>query len=490
MDNLTLGILTVFICTIGYFFAWLMFRKGNYVHTLLLILLCGLTLRIYMSSDHYLHEWDERFHAVVAKNLLKHPLKPTLYENTTINYDYKMWTVSNIWLEKPPVPLWFIATSLYIFGNSEFAVRIPSLILSVLAIYLTFLLGYYLFNIKIGLLAAFLHSINGIVIELAGGKLSSDHIETCFIVMIEIAVLFCVLSIIKKNKYCFLFLGGIFMGLAILSKWLPALIVLPVWITGAFFTRKYTLREIFTHLIVILLGCLIVALPWFIYIFNQFPNEANWVIHKFLFAYSSSIEGHNAPFWYYLNYVEIIFGEIVYIPLIFAIYFIFKEKNDWDLKLLSVWWIVPVIIFSFAETKRHTYLMISAPALFIITSWYWFYLKNVVMAKKYNWVKYLILTLLIILPVRLTIERLQPFNIKEMNPQWAKELRSLSRQIKEKKVVIFNSQKPIETMFYTNFAAYSCIPDSSMLNRFFSEGYTVYIYSNGILNKPIMVKRK
>jgi 4-amino-4-deoxy-L-arabinose transferase len=434
-----------------------------------------------MASDHYIHDWDERYHAVVAKNLIKHPLKPTLYDNNILKYDYKVWVANNVWLEKPPVPLWFIAASLFAFGNNEFALRLPSLLISLLAIYLTFLLGRYLFDSKTGLLAAFLQSINGIVLELAGGKLSSDHVETFFDVFIEIAIVLCIISIIKRNKYYLSFLSGIFIGLAIVSKWMPALIVFPVWLTGAIFAKKYTMKEIISHFFLMLAGCLIISLPWFIHILRMYPEESRWVIRKFLFAYSESIEGHNAPFWYYLNYVEIIFGEIVYIPLFFAIYSMIKDKKEWALKLLSIWWILPVIIFSFAETKRHTYLMLSAPAYFLITAWYWFYLKNAVVNKKYNWLKYLVLVLLIILPVRLCIERMKPFDKEEMNPSWAKELRLLNQQINEKQVVIFNSERPIETMFYTNFTAYSGLPDSTTIQKFISNGYTPYVYKNGVV---------
>ena len=33
--------------------------------------------------------WDEGFHAVVARNLTKHPLKFTLYDQPWLPYDYK-----------------------------------------------------------------------------------------------------------------------------------------------------------------------------------------------------------------------------------------------------------------------------------------------------------------------------------------------------------------------------------------------------------------
>jgi hypothetical protein len=83
---------------------------------------------------------------------------------------------------------------------------------------------------------------------------------------------------------------------------------------------------------------------------------------------------------------------------------------------------------------------------------------------------------------------LSPFEKTEKNSLWANELRFLTKRIKEKKVVIFNSEKPVETMFYTNFTAYSGIPDSTTINKFISRGYTAYIYQTGFLTKLIPTK--
>lgn len=488
MENQILGLLVVTLCIIGFFFAWKVYRKNRLYLSLFLILLCGLTMRIYMASDRYLHEWDERYHALVAKNLIHHPLKPTLYDNIIIQNDYRLWIANNVWLHKPTVPLWVISASIYAFGSNEFAVRLPSLLLSLLAIYLTFLIGCILFDKRIGLLAAFFQSINGIVLEVAGGKLASDHVETFFDVFIEVAILFCIISIVKKNRYYYSFISGIFIGLAIISKWFPAMLVFPVWLIGAVFSKKYTLKEIISHLLIMALGCVIFAVPWFMFFLLQYPKEARWEIYRSVVAYSESIEGWGAEWWYYINYVEIIFGEIVYIPLIFAIYRLIKDQKDWALKLLTTWWVIPVIIFSFGVTKRHTYLLISAPAYFIITAWYWFYLKDTLLNKKYYWLKILVLILLIALPIRLTIERMKPFNRVDMNPKWVQDIRQLNQQIKDKKVVIFNSEHPIETMFYTNFVAYSGTPDSTIINKFNSLSYTLYKYQNGLPERLPMPK--
>jgi len=52
------------------------------------------------------------------------------------------------------------------FGVNEIAMRIPSIILSTIAIFLTFYIGKFLFSERTGLLAAFFHSTNGFLIEI------------------------------------------------------------------------------------------------------------------------------------------------------------------------------------------------------------------------------------------------------------------------------------------------------------------------------------
>lgn len=67
MSNLLFGILTVFVCAIGYYYSWKYQKRDNFKITILLLIACGLLLRIYTSTDFFLHNWDERYHALVAK---------------------------------------------------------------------------------------------------------------------------------------------------------------------------------------------------------------------------------------------------------------------------------------------------------------------------------------------------------------------------------------------------------------------------------------
>jgi len=248
MLHLYWGILIVVLTIVIYKVSYASAIKMNYSKALFLIIFGGLLLRVYVSSDGYLHEWDEKYHALVAKNMILHPLKPTLIENPVLNYDYRSFIGNHIWLEKGPVPLLFISFSLKLFGINEYAVRLPSVILSLIAVYLTYLIASLLFDKKTALLAAFFHSINGYLIELSGGRVSSDHVETAFLFFIELSVFLVTLYLVKKRSVWVSILIGIVTGMAILSKWSPALLVFPIWLIGAYSMKKVSKISILIEL--------------------------------------------------------------------------------------------------------------------------------------------------------------------------------------------------------------------------------------------------
>ena len=71
--------------------------------TLILILVLGFFLRLhYAHLDPYLHAWDERYHALVAKNLMDDPLLPLLRAEPLVPYDNKAWCCNHIWVHKQP----------------------------------------------------------------------------------------------------------------------------------------------------------------------------------------------------------------------------------------------------------------------------------------------------------------------------------------------------------------------------------------------------
>ncbi|HQW96480.1 MAG TPA: hypothetical protein PLU58_11790 [Saprospiraceae bacterium] len=76
------GIILILFIVFAYGASLLAFLKKKYHLALFCILTTGLVVRIFSSLDPMVHTWDERYHALVAKNMIDRPLEPRLYKES------------------------------------------------------------------------------------------------------------------------------------------------------------------------------------------------------------------------------------------------------------------------------------------------------------------------------------------------------------------------------------------------------------------------
>lgn len=486
MENLLFGIITITFCLLGYYYSWKNYKKEKFNISLFLIILCGLSLYLYVSTDFFLHAWDERYHALVAKNLIKHPFVPTLYDNPIFPYDYINWPGNHVWLHKQPMPLWLMAGSMNLFGVNEIALRLPSIIMSTLSIYLTYKIGAYLFNKKTGFLAAFLFSVNGLIIELTGGRVATDHIDISFMFFILLSVYFCT-KFVQQKSILFTLLIGLTIGAAILTKWLTGLIVIPIWLILVYESKSFNLKAIVAHLLLIIITITLIVIPWQVYIFNAFPLEAQ---HESTFNYrhfTEVIEGRAGSVFYFIDKIRINYGELIYLPLIWFIWKTYKNFKNYKRLALLIWFIIPLIIFSIAKTKMQGYLLFTAPALFIITAEFFFMLLSYREKHKLKPIMNIILILLIALPIRYGVERIKPFAKTKRNPNWALDLKELNAK-KIQNGVLLNYDRPIEAMFYTDLTVYYFLPNDNQIDSLVQQGYNVLVNDANISSQTKSIK--
>jgi 4-amino-4-deoxy-L-arabinose transferase len=451
----------------------------------LLILFCSLILRVYIGTDLYIHEWDERYHALVAKNLMRHPLVPTLYDNPVLPYDYRSWTNNHIWLHKPPLPLWIIAGSLKILGINEFALRLPSILLSTLAIYLTYYIGSFLFNRNVAILAAFLHSINGFVLEITGGRIPTDHIDLFFAFFIELAIFF-IIYFLKTKRRVINILIGLSIGLAILCKWLTALIIIPIW--PILVLRRENITESAIGFLMIAFSCLIVFAPWQIYIYHTFPLEAKWESEYNFKHITEVLEEHQGSILYHFSKLRKIGSELWPIPILWFLAKSFKNFRDRKLLAVTFWVLIPYIFFTFVKTKMPAYTFFAAPSIFLITSCFIWYLKDNSRNFKYSFLAITISILLILLPIRYSFKTI--FTGLNKNLLWVSELRKLNEKIPDKNAIIFNIDRPIEAMFYSSHIVYPHIPSTEQIKYLNKNGYTIYVFDTNNIPEEIAKNNK
>ncbi|MBF0557957.1 MAG: glycosyltransferase family 39 protein [Nitrospirae bacterium] len=479
MSNQILGILTVIICAANYALALKYFRKGRDIPAIILIMLCGLLLRLFTGADLYLHEWDERFHALVAKNLMQHPLVPTLYDNPLLPYDFRNWTENHIWVHKQPLPLWAMALSMKLFGINEMALRLPSILLSTAAICLTFYIGSALFNRKVGMTASFFHSINGFIIATTVGRTGTDH-DMFHMFFVELSVFFIVYSL-QYRKRSINVLIGLSIGLAILCKWLTALIVLPLWFI--LFRKNEPPVNLFVNFLIISAVCVVTFMPWQIYIHRAFPAESKWEDSYNTKHITEALEDHAGSAFFEFENMNKNYGKLIYIPLVWFLIVVLRNLKDERLVVVSVWFVVPVLFFTMVKTKMSGYTLFSAPSVFIILALFVDYaLKKAGDIKGYgqtaaaSFIVLIFLVPAVFFNTYSTLRVVRPFNRENREPVWAGHLKNLDQIINQKNTVIFNSDHPIETMFYSSFTAYRGLPTSEQIKYLTRRGYKIEVF--------------
>jgi 4-amino-4-deoxy-L-arabinose transferase-like glycosyltransferase len=465
IEQLILLVTAIFL----YFISYRCYVSENYKFSLTFIILGGLVLRLMTIHDPYIHEWDERYHFLVAKNLSDNFFVPRLYPKDLLAYNYKDWTSNYIWLHKPPFSLWCIALSFKIFGVSELTGRLPSLLFSLTCVYLTYLIAVKLSgNAKIGLIAAFLHSINGMIIEMSAGRAATDHVDTVFFFLIEL-IIYISLLYKDKNRVLFSLLLGVLVGVAILTKWFVALFAIGMFvIINISKENKWTIAFsafVITAIAFFMYHC------WNDYIMSMFPNEAQWEKSYNSKHLTEAIEGHGHPWYYHIDKARMIWNESIYVVFLWFIYLWYKKFWTRFYFILGFWTIIPYTIFSIAATKMQGYLLFTAPAFFILMAMFMEDNRQFFQQKFY--LKYIPL-LILLLSIRFCIERVKPFkNLAEL-AQKKEHILNYSKQL-EDKTVIFNAKNYVEIMFYTQLMAYDRIPTASEIEEIKQKGYHIAI---------------
>lgn len=448
-------------------------QKNKFGISLLSILILALILRNFAASDNQLHQWDEKYHALISKNIWQHPLKPTLIENPVFAYDPNNWVGNHVWLSKPPATFWVMGLSINLFGNTIWAVRLPSIIFGLLSVYLTFLIGKKLFTTKVGLIAAYIHGIHGYLIELGAGKISSDHVDTLFLFLVEMDVFIIIVYPSIKQKWLATFLISLMTGFAFLTKWYPAFILLPLFGLMLVNTQEKFIVK-FLKLAFCTVSSIIISVSWIIYIQSNYPLEAS-IANKVLNAFNTVVENHQDSWYYYFIELMTSLNEFIYVA-IFSLIFIYLnfKKQKTELYFLLFWIAIPLLVFSLSDTKRFTYLFICAPAVFILVAHFIASIKELKIFSQSTKLIYGIQLIFLLLLLRLNIERLKYFN-HNTAVSFEKKNASFLSAINSK-TIIFNTDDYIDFLFFTNaHCAYKFIPDEAIQQNLIASGYNILI---------------
>ena len=241
-------------------------------------------------------------------------------------------------------------------------------------------------------------------------------------------------------------ISGFITDLAFMSKWQPSLIILIILFVFHFDKKQFWKHSLYCF--VGLFTATLVVLPWALYCFAKFPTEAIWMAEAIFHPMTIKIEGNDGTWFSYLTDFGNLFGYPTYVLGIMSIYLAIKENNR-KLLTLAVLIALPLMIFSAAEIKRGTYLMISAPAVLLLVA----YFATTVIPRLRNhpitkWLAYVSVLSIAVF----SLERLYLFSKnKPRNLEWSDELK---KRTPAPGSVLYDEPHSIEMMFYHDVTAY------------------------------------
>ncbi|MFA5499799.1 MAG: glycosyltransferase family 39 protein [Candidatus Omnitrophota bacterium] len=195
---------------------------------LAVIILAAGTLRFAGFKNPHGMTWDEEFYVQMGDDLSKD------LSNYNCRFFVDIFKHSNLAVPEylneplfkhPPLFCYMLSAIFKIGGATYEAASIIPIAFGLLLVFLSFVLGSYLFNRITGLCAALLVSIDPI------NWACSEKIwmETSLAAFMWLAVYFIIKASVEKRYYLY-YLAGIFSGLAVLTKY-PGFLVIPIGFT-------------------------------------------------------------------------------------------------------------------------------------------------------------------------------------------------------------------------------------------------------------------
>jgi 4-amino-4-deoxy-L-arabinose transferase-like glycosyltransferase len=272
----------------------------------------------------------------------------------TLHFDYKPWFIH------PPLWFWTAALSVKVFGLNEFALRLPSAIFGVLTAVAVYLAARRLYGELAGLCSALALGTSLEVIVLS--RLA--YLDSMLLFFTTVSSLWIYFAVRDGDRRAF-WKAVVAAALGTLTKG-PIAVVLPVLVLVIFLI--WTRRPFWRGLPWIggTIAYFVLAGAWFV---------AEWSVNGDVFVRSyfgasnvgrflSPFENQPGPFWYYLPVAAIgFFPFVAFLPK--------GVKTAWqrwteDERYLLVAAVLPLIFFSFAQTKLPNYIVVIFPSLAIM----------------------------------------------------------------------------------------------------------------------------
>lgn len=326
---------------------------------------------------------DEGTHLILS--LFYHDLSKFIIDNgiSSISkvYDYGIDYLVNypkLTIYYPPLYHFIVGIGFYI-TISEYVGKFVTLLFSIGTIFLTFKIGKFLFNEKIGFISALLLAFSPIIVSHSAYVLVD--IPVFFFSMLT---LWFYLNAFKTNKKIYYILGAISLSAGFLTKWF-ILPIIPALLFYLIIEKKY--RKLIKNFLMSLLLVLVVLTPYLIFVY-KFDIIQLMLIGPIRAGYAVE---HDPQFytiqgwlWYPITLMKQLSLPIGLASLATLFLFIIKKMENW--KFLLIWFLSFYIIFTIIPNKDPRYILSYLP-VFLFSFAYFF--EKLIFKNKY-WITLLV----------------------------------------------------------------------------------------------------
>jgi len=330
--------------------------------------------------------------------------------------------VSNEWIvphlngmryfEKTPLGYWLEAGAMWVFGENLFANRLPTALAAGFSAWWVFILIRRFGKTTQPILSAFVY-LTFFQVFLLGITNVLDGMLTAFLTAAVASFFIASQSNEKREINKYLFLLGIFCGLAFLIKGFLAFVV-PFMVIIAFMIWEKRAKDILSWSVIPIFAVLLVCVPWGIAIHlkeSDFWNYFFWVEHINRFMGGNDAQ-HKEPIWYFIPVLFV--GALPWIFLIPTAFYNLKEKFFTEplYRFSLLWFVLPFVFFSFSNGKLAPYILpCYAPLAILLSEGL---STNNISNKLQNWgirvgLMIMVFALLVVISAQFNLFNLKPF---------------------------------------------------------------------------------
>ncbi len=282
---------------------------------------------------------------------------------------------------KPIMIYWEVLLSTALFGLNEFAIRFPSALAGLGTIFLVYRIGHLLEGRRFGILAAMVMTF---AFQFAiNARYAAPAISLTFFFTLTI---YWFLKGYHREQFKYIFLSYIALGLAILTKGYPYLIIIgSIILFYILLDQKFRWKAFFKKLgfLRLYLGlplAIVIGMTWIIYMYAAYGQEF-WdvfMMETFDRAFTKKSEGLKpffyleANLWGFLPYSLTFYLGLIYL-VISRLRGLYENKA---LKLGMAWFLVMLVVFTASKGKIPTYFIQGYPGMSLFTAFFIYHLAD------------------------------------------------------------------------------------------------------------------